>query len=129
MEKIDAVAALGALAHESRLDIYRLLVEAGPAGLAAGAIAERIGLAGPTLSFHLTHLKHAGLVEFRREGRSLIYSTDYDRMNGLVGYLTDNCCQGDPGACSAPVCAPLPNLASPRNRTGNRNEAASRARR
>ncbi len=114
MEKIDALTALSALSHETRLDIYRLLVEAGRDGLAAGAIAERIELAGPTLSFHLNHLKHAGLVECRRDGRSLIYSADYGEMNGLIAYLTDNCCQGDAAACALPACVPA---ALPRRRT------------
>jgi len=125
MEKIDAVSALAALSHETRLDIYRLLVEAGPDGLAAGAIGERLGLAGPTLSFHLNHLKHAGLADCVRNGRSLIYSADYGSMSGLVSYLTENCCQGDPSACGAPDCAPA---IPPRNRAKGvpRNEALSR---
>jgi DNA-binding transcriptional ArsR family regulator len=127
MDKPDAIASLAALAHETRLDIYRLLVEAGPAGLPAGVIADRIELAGPTASFHLNHLKQAGLVTFRREGRSLIYSADYSQMNGLVAYLTDNCCQGDPAAC----CVPAPAAAAPTTKTrgGSRDEAVSRSRR
>lgn len=125
---MDAIASLAALAHETRLDIYRLLVEAGRSGLPAGVIAERMGLAGPTLSFHLNHLRHARLVDFRREGRSLIYSADYDRMNGLVGYLTENCCQGDAAACGPAACAPVSDV-SPRARGGLRDEAVSRARR
>ncbi len=125
MDKLDAITALSALAHETRLDIYRLLVEAGPAGLAAGMIADRIGLAAPTLSFHLNHLKQAGLVTFRRESRSLIYSADYGQMNGLVGYLTENCCQGDPAAC----CTPAPAVAVPQTPKGKRDEAVSRPRR
>jgi DNA-binding transcriptional ArsR family regulator len=127
MDKSGAIASLSALAHETRLDIYRLLVEAGPAGLAAGVIADRIGLAAPTLSFHLNHLKQAGLVSFRRESRSLIYSADYGRMNGLVAFLTENCCQGDPAACGLPDCAPA--LALPQPRKGSRDEAVSRPRR
>jgi len=126
---MDAILSLAALAHETRLDIYRLLVEAGHGGLAAGSIAEHMALAAPTLSFHLRHLKHAGLVDCRREGRSLIYSADYDRMNGLVGYLTENCCQGDAAACGAPACAPGPIVASARVREGSRHEAVSRTRR
>ncbi len=129
MEKTDAITSLAALAHETRLDIYRLLVEAGQSGLPAGAIAERLDLAAPTLSFHLNHLKHAGLVDCRRDGRSLIYSADYDRMNGLVGYLTENCCQGDGSACAAPACAPMPVVSSSRASGGMRDEAVSRARR
>ena len=128
MEKIDAIASLSALAHETRLDIYRLLVEAGPAGLPAGVIADRIELAAPTLSFHLNHLKHAGLVAFKREGRSLIYSADYSQMNGLVSYLTENCCKGDPAACGLPVCVPSP-AAAAQSRGGSRHETVSRSRR
>jgi ArsR family transcriptional regulator len=106
MEKPDAIAALGALAQESRLDIFRLLVQAGPDGLPAGQIAERLNLPGATLSFHLNHLKHAGLLTFRRESRSLIYVAEYGAMNDLLSYLTENCCQGDAARCGAGVCDP-----------------------
>lgn len=92
MEKTNALAALAALAQETRLDVYRLLVQAGPEGMAAGQIGERLGLASPTLSFHLNHLRHAGLVTFRRESRSLIYAAEYSTMNALLAYLTENCC-------------------------------------
>src|SRR5205085_7176000 len=85
MESKSAVAALSALAQENRLEVFRLLVQAGAAGLPAGQIAERLGIAAPTLSFHLTQLKHAGLVHQRRNGRSLIYATNYDGMNALMG--------------------------------------------
>jgi ArsR family transcriptional regulator, arsenate/arsenite/antimonite-responsive transcriptional repressor len=105
MEHYDAVAALAALAHEARLDIYRLLVQAGPEGLVVGAIAARLGLPGATLSFHLGQLKHAGLVRARRDGRRLVQTADFARMNGLVAYLTENCCAGQ--AC-APDCRPAP---------------------
>lgn len=98
MEMSQAVAALGALAHQSRLAIFRLLVEAGPDGLAAGAIGEKLGIPGATLSFHLANLTHAGLVRGRQEGRFVIYSTDFANMSALVGYLTDNCCAG--AACA-----------------------------
>jgi DNA-binding transcriptional ArsR family regulator len=94
MKKTDAIAALAALAQETRLDIYRLLVQAGPEGLAAGQIGGRLGLAGATLSFHLAQLRHAGLVTQRRESRSLIYAAHYPTMNGLLAYLTENCCRG-----------------------------------
>ena len=104
MEKIDVIAALGALAQESRLDIFRLLVQAGPDGLPAGQIAERLNLPAATLSFHLTQLKHAGLVTFRREGRSLIYVAAYAAMNELLAFLTENCCQGDAADCDAAGC-------------------------
>jgi ArsR family transcriptional regulator, arsenate/arsenite/antimonite-responsive transcriptional repressor len=106
MEKVDALAALGALAQESRLDIFRLLVQAGEQGMPAGKIGERLGLPSATLAFHLKELKHAGLVTFEREGRSLIYSARYPTMNALLGYLTENCCQGDLAACAVPVCIP-----------------------
>jgi ArsR family transcriptional regulator, arsenate/arsenite/antimonite-responsive transcriptional repressor len=104
MEKSTAVAALAALAQDSRLDIFRLLVQAGPAGLSAGRIGERLGLPSATLSFHLSQLRHAGLVTFRRESRSLIYAAEYAAMNGLLAYLTENCCQGDASSCGVGVC-------------------------
>jgi len=94
MEKSDAIAALAALAQDSRLDVYRLLVQAGPQGMAAGAVAEALDLAPNTLTFHFDRLRAAGLVSVRREGRSMIYAAQYDAMNALLGYLTDNCCQG-----------------------------------
>lgn len=99
MEKYEAAAALAALAHETRLDVFRLLVQAGGRGLAAGVIAARLGLPAATLSFHLSHLKHAGLVAARRQGRLLIYAAEFGTMTSLVGYLTENCCEGDLAAC------------------------------
>ena len=107
MEKSDAIGALAALAQESRLEVFRLLVQAGTDGLPAGRIGERLGLPSATLSFHLNQLRHAGLVTFRREGRSLIYAAEYAAMNGLLAYLTENCCQGDATACAPVVCAPV----------------------
>ncbi len=104
MEKTNAIAALAALAQETRLDVFRLLVQAGPAGLPAGQIGERLNLPSATLSFHLNQLRHAGLVTFRRDGRSLIYAAEYAAMNGLLAYLTENCCQGDASACIAGAC-------------------------
>lgn len=95
-----AVTAFGALAQETRLAIYRLLVEAGPAGLSAGAIAEALGVAAPTLSFHLAQLRGAGLITQTRASRSLIYAADIDRMNAVIGYLTDRCCSGRPELCA-----------------------------
>jgi ArsR family transcriptional regulator, arsenate/arsenite/antimonite-responsive transcriptional repressor len=92
MDTKQTLAALGALAQETRLDIFRLLVQRGPAGLAAGAIAEELQVAAATLSFHLQQLMHAGLIEQRRESRSLIYSANFTAMRGLVAYLTENCC-------------------------------------
>jgi ArsR family transcriptional regulator, arsenate/arsenite/antimonite-responsive transcriptional repressor len=96
MDKPDVVAALAALAQEHRLEIYRRLVQAGPGGLAAGEVANGVGIAPNTLSFHLDRLRHAGLVTFARQGRSLIYAARYDTMNSLIGYLTENCCGGKP---------------------------------
>jgi len=94
MEKQDVLAALGALAQETRLDVFRLLVQAGPEGLAAGVIAEQLGVPTPTLSFHLKELRNAGIVTCRREGRSLLYAPDFGAMDALVGFLSRNCCQG-----------------------------------
>jgi ArsR family transcriptional regulator, arsenate/arsenite/antimonite-responsive transcriptional repressor len=101
-----AVSALAALAQENRLEVFRLLVQAGAAGLPAGQIADKLDIAAPTLSFHLAQLRHAGLVHQRREGRSLIYATNYDGMNTLMSFLTENCCAGDAAACGTPVCDP-----------------------
>ncbi|MGD9816334.1 MAG: ArsR/SmtB family transcription factor [Hyphomonadaceae bacterium] len=103
-----AVAALSALAHAHRLGVFRLLVQAGPEGRAAGEIAEALDLPASSLSFHLAHLMRAGLIEQRRESRSLIYSADFAAMNGLVGFLTENCCGGA-------VCAPAA-ISSPKKR-------------
>ena len=108
METTDAVAALAALAQDNRLDVFRLLVQAGPEGLAAGAIAERLALAPNTLSFHFDRLRQAGLVTVKREGRSLIYAAHYETMNNLLGYLTDNCCQGASDQCAPAKCVPAP---------------------
>jgi ArsR family transcriptional regulator len=94
MEKQDALSALAALAHETRLDVFRLLVEAGPEGLPAGTIASTLDVPAPTLSFHLKELRSAGLVSSERDGRSLVYAPDFGAMAALVGYLTQNCCSG-----------------------------------
>jgi ArsR family transcriptional regulator, arsenate/arsenite/antimonite-responsive transcriptional repressor len=104
MDQKHAIAALAALAQETRLDLFRLLVAAGPEGLRAGTIAERLGVAPSSLSFHLQQLVHAGLIAQRRLGRQLIYSAEYGAMNVLLGYLTENCC-GQGGPC-APACDP-----------------------
>jgi ArsR family transcriptional regulator, arsenate/arsenite/antimonite-responsive transcriptional repressor len=109
MKNKRAVGALGALANEHRLAVFRLLVQAGPEGCAAGAIAQALGMAPSSLSFHLAHLARADLVTQRREGRSLIYAADFAAMNGLVGFLTENCCGGRD--CSA-VAAPKKRRAS-----------------
>jgi ArsR family transcriptional regulator, arsenate/arsenite/antimonite-responsive transcriptional repressor len=99
MKKSDALMALSALAQESRLDIFRLLVQAGEAGMPAGKVGEQLGLPSATLAFHLKELKHAGLIIFTREGRSLIYAAVYPTMNDLLAFLTENCCQGHPATC------------------------------
>jgi ArsR family transcriptional regulator, arsenate/arsenite/antimonite-responsive transcriptional repressor len=99
MDKLDAVAALAALAQEHRLEVYRRLVQAGPSGMAAGEVASAVGIAPNTLSFHFDRLRHAGLVSVARQGRSLIYAARYETMNNLLGYLTDNCCGGRPELC------------------------------
>jgi DNA-binding transcriptional ArsR family regulator len=116
MDTAEAVSALGALAQEHRLAVFRMLVKAGPSGMAAGEIAERLGVPPSSMSFHLAHLNRAGLVAQRRESRSLIYSADFDRMNGLLAYLVEDCCQGRPEVCTpmaeavsrAACCTPTP---------------------
>jgi ArsR family transcriptional regulator len=104
----DADQALGALAHEHRLAIYRLLVERGPEGLAAGVIAGRLGIVPSSLTFHLQHLQRAGLIDQKRVSRQLIYATDFARMNALVGFLTENCCGGGRDNCLPCVPPPIP---------------------
>src|SRR6201991_2127571 len=94
MKKQDALAALAALAQDNRLDVFRLLVQAGPEGMPAGAVAEALGLAPNTLTFHFDRLRTAGLVTVRREGRSMIYAAQFETMNALLGFLTENCCGG-----------------------------------
>ena len=94
MEKTNAVAALAALAQDNRLDVFRLLVRAGPEGMPAGAVAGALDLAPNTLTFHFDRLRTAGLVTVRREGRSMIYAAQFDTMNALLGFLTENCCGG-----------------------------------
>ena len=106
MKTPEVIEALGALAHEHRLAIFRMLVERGPAGLPAGRIAERVGLVPSSLTFHLQRLQRAGLITQRRDSRQLIYSADYPAMNALVGYLTDNCCVESPAECCPPVRQP-----------------------
>ena len=118
MEMSEAVEALSALAQDTRLKVYRLLVEAGPEGLSAGRIGEELDLPPATLSFHLAHLARARLAKARPEGRFVIYSADFQNMNALVGYLTENCCGGR-------SCAP----ARPIAMKGKDHEALPRARR
>ncbi|HEX8442789.1 MAG TPA: metalloregulator ArsR/SmtB family transcription factor [Allosphingosinicella sp.] len=113
MSSPSAVEALGALAQEHRLALFRLLVQAGDEGMPAGAIAEELGVPNSSLSFHLAHLTRAGLIQQRRQGRSLIYTADYAAMNALVGYLMENCCGG---ATCAPADQRGEAAAKPRER-------------
>src|ERR1700682_5803640 len=117
METLDAVEALSALSQESRLQVYRLLVEAGPEGLPAGQIATALDLPPNTLTFHFDRLRHAALVKVRREGRSMIYAARFDTMNDLLGYLSKNCCGGDAQKCA-------PKIKS-QKKTAHRKEAAA----
>lgn len=126
METKQAINALGALAQETRLAIFRMLVEQGPSGLAAGTIAEQLGVPASSLSFHLAHLTRAGLLLQRRESRSLVYSANFEGMNALVTYLTENCCGR--GVSCGPVCQP--SAASASSREGDQShEAIARPRR
>jgi DNA-binding transcriptional ArsR family regulator len=105
MDSANVIRALGALAQDHRLAVFRLLVQAGPDGMPAGALADKVGVPASSMSFHLTQLSHAGLVTQRRESRSIIYSADYATMNRLLAFLTENCCAGD--TCSpANACSP-----------------------
>ena len=101
----NAVRALGALAQDNRLAAFRMLVQAGPIGVAAGELADRLGVPPSSLSFHLAQLSNAGLVGQRRQGRSLIYSADYAAMATLMGFLTDNWC-GGAASCAQPCLLP-----------------------
>ena len=98
MDKADTIQALAALAHDTRLDVFRLLVQAGPDGLAVGHIGEALNVPAATLNHHLAQLKQAGLVVCVRDGRKLIHSADFSRMDAMLAYLTQNCCKGS--ACS-----------------------------
>lgn len=122
MEKKGAITALGALAQETRLDVFRLLIAKGPAGLAAGVIADRLDVLPASLTFHLQQLVHAGLITQRRLGRQIIYSAEYGAMNELLAYLTENCC-GQRVSCVAPACNPASTFAK-----GDDDEAVARAR-
>src|SRR5919197_1348449 len=116
MERSEAIAALAALAQEHRLETYRLLVQAGPDGIAAGEVAATIGLPPNTLTFHFDRLRQAGLVTVRREGRSMIYAARYDTMNALLAYLSKNCCKGVGGKCASQSWTP----STPRRKTKER---------
>jgi ArsR family transcriptional regulator, arsenate/arsenite/antimonite-responsive transcriptional repressor len=107
MNKPHALAALAALAQDNRLDVFRLLVEMGPQGVPAGSVAKALKLAPNTLTFHFDRLREAGLIAVRREGRSMIYTAQYDAMNALIAFLTENCCRGTADACEPrTVCKP-----------------------
>lgn len=121
VEKKAVLDALSALSQETRLDLYRLLVTIGPEGLPAGVIAERLGVLPSSLTFHLNHLVRAGLITQRRLSRQLIYSAEYQTMNDLLAYLTENCCGRD--AFCAPACNPVDAFT-----TGEPDEALARAR-
>ena len=124
METKVAVQRLAALAQDTRLAIFRLLVEAGPPGLAAGGIAAQLGIAAPTLSFHLKELLHARLVDAEPQGRFIVYRADFKAINGLVGYLTENCCRAS-GACTT-QCDPAAATACAPAAQSRRREPASR---
>jgi DNA-binding transcriptional ArsR family regulator len=121
MDQKRAIAALGALAQETRLELFRLLVATGPQGLPAGVIAERLGVQPSSLSFHLAQLTRAGLITQRRLSRQLIYSAEYGAMNELLAYLTENCC--GTGANCAPACNPADAFS-----TGESDETVARTR-
>jgi DNA-binding transcriptional ArsR family regulator len=115
MDNGQAVRALAALAHDTRLALFRMLVERGPEGLSAGVIAERLGIPPSSLTFHVQHLHRAGLITQRRLSRQLIYAADFSAMNGLVGFLTENCCGRGANIC-APVCRPEARAVAARSR-------------
>ncbi len=116
MELSATAVRLAALGHETRLAIFRLLVQAGPEGVNAGLIGERLGIAPATLSFHLAHLSRVGLIRGRQEGRFIYYAAEYATMDELIAYLTDNCCQG--GQC-------LPRTAAAQSTTRRRQKVCA----
>lgn len=120
METTQAIQALSALAQESRLAVFRLLVQAGPGGMAAGAIGDKLDLPPATLSFHLAGLSRAGLAHSRQDGRFILYSANFENMNALVGFLTENCCSG--ASCAPAACQPA-------TAKGNQDETLPRSRR
>jgi ArsR family transcriptional regulator, arsenate/arsenite/antimonite-responsive transcriptional repressor len=107
MKSTNVVAALAALAQDNRLDVFRLLVQAGPDGLPAGEIARALKLAPSVLTFHFDRLRMAGLVTAHRDGRSIIYAAKFETMNALIGFLTENCCKGAAESCAPASCKPL----------------------
>ena len=125
MESASVIRALAALAQDTRLSVFRLLVQQGPSGMAAGEIAEQLSIAPATLSFHLKELSHAGLVTSRQDGRFNFYAANFAAMNELLGYLTENCCIADcgPGATCGPAsCTPVPKRAAPARRKPQRSK-------
>jgi ArsR family transcriptional regulator, arsenate/arsenite/antimonite-responsive transcriptional repressor len=121
METLDAAELLAALGHESRLAVFRLLMEAGSEGVSAGAIGEKVGLSPPTLSFHLAHLSRVGLVKGRQEKRFIFYSANYPVIDGLLAFLTTNCCQGN--ACLPRTLAASEKVLVDLKSIGNRRQA------
>ena len=117
MELNHAVTSLAALAQESRLAIFRLLVQAGPAGLAVGSVAENLGIAGATLSFHLKELTRAELIMARQDGRFIYYSANFPQMAKLLGYLTENCCRGMPQECLGVMETALAECCAPKSKS------------
>lgn len=126
MDKQQAIVALGALAQETRLDIFRYLVEASPHGVAAGQIGEQLSVPWATLSFHLKALQHAGLLERKRESRSIIYSVNFTTMNAVMGYLMENCCQGHPATCGLAVHGPAETNDTPQGTTTGRKRVSNK---
>jgi ArsR family transcriptional regulator, arsenate/arsenite/antimonite-responsive transcriptional repressor len=124
MEMQNAVSSLAALAQETRLSVFRLLVQAGPTGMAVGEIGEALGTAPATLSFHLKELAHAGLISPRQDGRFIFYSASFARMTELLQYLTENCCAQDGAECDTAAGACMPNAASKPTHSRSRAKAA-----
>jgi ArsR family transcriptional regulator len=125
MKTSSVIAMLAALAQETRLEVFRVLVQNGPAGLPAGEIGERLGRPSPMMSFHLNQLRFAGLISSQRKGRSIIYSANYKAMNELLAYLTQNCCGGNIEACAPLDASPSLSVAPPEAATRKANRRVS----
>jgi len=128
MEAKEAVLALGALAQGTRLSIFRLLVQAGPGGSSVGKIAASLDVSAPTLSFHLKELTHASLIDARQDGRYVYYSANFERMNDLLHYLTEHCCEGDAAQCRPAPCPPSSRSAPPSRKADEKIPRARRGR-